>query len=533
MSSTAAAPSAPATATASRAPALPVRLAGSRAAWLLGAAGVSLVVTVRQLADPDVWWHLAVGRLIAARGIPSVEPFSFAPVPNPWVGQQWLYELGLHRLVDGPGIAAAMLVMGVVASAAFLVAALAVRRETPVQGWALGAAVLVSAVVAGELLGVRGQVVSVLGCALTLLIVARWRAGSTWAPWALVPLVAVWANLHAGFLIAGLGLAALAAGTVAIWQRVEPGAAPAARPGRLVAAVAVAAAAAMLNPAGPHLYGYVATTFLNPTLTQSITEWQSPDFHLWGLRLFELEVVGLVVLWAVHRRPDPLDVVLGVTAVAASLQAQRNVALFAVIAVPQLAMYGSAAWDRMLESGALRPRRPRAPLPRWFAPALSALIVAGVLAVDVLPSLRSSVTSDDVATHEPVAAADYAATHLAGQRLYSTYEWGGYLASRFPDSRVVYIYGESAIFGTDRLQEYLKVHLVETGWQDVLSARGMRHALVPAASQETSAFEEMGWTALCHDPRSGAVVLTAPDTPPVAPIADLPPDATRSPVCSG
>jgi hypothetical protein len=291
--------------------------------------------------------------------------------------------------------------------------------------------------------------------------------------------------------------------------------------------------AAMLNPAGPHLYGYVLTTFLNPTLTQSITEWQSPDFHLWGLRIFELQVVGLVGLWALHRRPDPLDVVLALAAVAASLQAQRNVALFAVIAVPQVAMYGSAACDRFLAAGALRPRPRRAAHPPWFGPALAAVVVAGVVVVDVLPSLRSSITGDHIATQEPVAAADYVAAHLAGQRLYSTYEWGGYLASRFPDSRVVYIYGESAIFGSDRLNEYLKVHLVQSGWQNVLSARGMRHAVVPAASQETSAFEELGWTALCHDRRSGAVVLTAPDRSPAGPLADLPPDPTLSPTCAG
>ena len=532
MSSATAAPASPGTTAAGpRSDTAAARASLSRVTWMLGAAGVTLLLTARQLADPDTWWHLALGRLIAAHGIPSSEPFTFAGAANAWVGQQWLYEVLLHRLIDGPGAGVAILLMGLVGSGALVVAALAARRGATVHGWALGASILLSAMVAGELLGVRGQVVSVLGCALTLLIVARWREGSTRAPWLLVPLVALWANLHAGFLVAGLGLALLAALTVAVWQRLEPGAAPAARPRRLLGAVVLAALAAMLNPAGPHLYGYVLTTFLNPTLTQSITEWQSPDFHLWALRLFELQVVGLVVLWVVHRRPDPLDVVLAVAALAASLQAQRNVALFAVIAVPQVAVYGSAAWDRLQASGRVRPGRRRAPLPRWFAPALAALVVTGVLCVNVLPSLRTSVTDDYTAAHEPVAAADYVAAHLAGQRLYSTYEWGGYLASRFPDNRVVYIYGESAIFGKDRLNEYLKIHLVATGWQDVLVQRGMRHAVVPAASQETSAFEELGWTPLCHDTRSNAVVLAAPDHAPAAPVADLPPDATLAPAC--
>jgi hypothetical protein len=101
-------------------------------------------------------------------------------------------------------------------------------------------------------------------------------------------------------------------------------------------------------------------------------------------------------------------------------------------------------------------------------------------------------------------------THLAGQRIYSLYEWGGYLAWRFPTQHVVYIYGESAVFGAARLERYLDIHLVRPDWQDVLSADGMTVAIVPADSQEATAFLEIGWTTTCHDVASNAVVMQAP-----------------------
>ena len=64
-----------------------------RNAWVIGAAVLSLVLTVQPFRDSDVWWHLAIGHYILAHGIPAVEPFSFLHAANPWVGQQWLYEV--------------------------------------------------------------------------------------------------------------------------------------------------------------------------------------------------------------------------------------------------------------------------------------------------------------------------------------------------------------------------------------------------------------------------------------------------------
>jgi hypothetical protein len=499
-----------------------------RAAWLLGAAVLSLAFTVQPFRDPDVWWHLAAGRLITDHGIPSSEPFTFLGAPHQWIGQQWGYEVLLARLVDAGGAGLAMLVMGAVAAGALLVAALALPRHAAVPSWARAAAMVVSGLVFAQLVGVRGQVISLLGSALVLLIVARWRDGSTRASWLLVPLIAIWANLHAGFVV-GLGIPVIVATSVVVWRRVDRGSAPSASVRALLLATGVAVAAVMLNPAGPHLYSYVADTFANPTLTQGIVEWQSPSFHNTFLRLFEVEVVALLALWALSRRPDPVDVVLGVGAVLISLQAQRNVAVFAVVAVPQLARYGAMCWDRL--GGGRGFARPRRPAPTGFLVMLAAMVGALTVIVDVVPATRASATADYEAEHYPRAAADYVASHLQGQRLYSTYEWGGYLAYRFPNSRVVYIYGESAIFGSDRLNEYLQVHTLQPGWPDVLFRDGMNHAVVPASSQETTALLELGWQALCYDNRGGAVVLGAPQTPGAVSPASLPPDVTQASSC--
>jgi hypothetical protein len=507
--------------------------------WLAGATGLTLALTVRDLLDPDVWWHLAVGRLIAAHGIPRVEPFSFLLPHHSWVGQQWLYELLLAGAVHAGGAGLAMLLMGLVGSGALLLAALAVPRRERLSGPAVAAATLLSGVVAAQVLGVRGQALTVAGSAACLLVLSRWREGATRWVWALPPIFLVWANLHAGF-VAGLAILVLGGATVAVHRRLDPSAEAGARLRPLGVAVLLSGAATLLTPAGIHLAGYIGETFTTSTLTQQITEWQSPNFHGLGMRLFEVEALLLVVLWTLGRRLDPVDAVLATAALVATLQAQRNVSLFAVIALPQLARaatvastrHGSRvrrAWHRARGRSASRLTRPRRrPAPGWFGPATATVVVVVTLAAGVSPRLTASHTAAFQAANEPEGAADYVAAHLPGERLYSTYEWGGYLAERFPAGRVVFVYGESAVLGDAMLQQYLDVHLLCPSWQDVLHANRLTHAVLPDGSREVAALDEVGWRTLYHDATAGAVVMAGPLPASSAPV----PDARATPPCS-
>jgi hypothetical protein len=527
MAALAPSPTGPATARSADAPALESRDArGVRWAWILGAAAVSLAFTVQQLRDPDVWWHLAVGNLIRAHGIPSHEPFTFLGAPNPWVGQQWAYEVLLSLMMQ-VGTWLAMLVMGLVGTAAFVVAVRTVPRSVRVPGSFLAFALLLSCLVGASVMGVRGQVVTVLGSALTLYVLMRWREGSTRAVWALPPLLLVWANLHAGF-VNGIALCVVVGVSVVVWRLLQPGAVPLARVRVLLLATVVGVAATLVNPAGVHIYPYIASTFTNPTLTQGITEWMSPNFHDWWLRLFEFEAVLMVVLWALSKRPDPIDVVLGIGAIAITLQAQRNLPIFAVVAAPQVARYGWAAWSSWRRTSRVR----RTTLPAGPAFVAVAAIAVAVGVGNIAPEASASAAARSEATRFPAAAATYVAAHFPGSRFYSTYEWGGYLAYRFPTQRVVYIYGESAVFGSARLERYLDIHLIRGDWRNVLVSDGMSLAVVPAESQEASAFLEIGWSVDCHDVASGAVVMHGPPSVD-APTSSLAPpaDPAGAPSC--
>src|SRR4030095_6275178 len=75
---------------------------------------------VHRLDDGDTWWHLATGRLIAARGaVPATDPFSFTAAGTPWINRQWLFDLGLYGLWRAGGPQAAILGAGALFVGAF------------------------------------------------------------------------------------------------------------------------------------------------------------------------------------------------------------------------------------------------------------------------------------------------------------------------------------------------------------------------------------------------------------------------------
>ncbi|HEY0408722.1 MAG TPA: hypothetical protein VGE42_00485 [Candidatus Dormibacteraeota bacterium] len=498
--------------------------------WLAAAILLSLALTVRSLAGADAYWRLALGRLITAHGLPATEPFSYHAAAHPWVAQGWLSDVLLSRLWALGGAGTAMLVMGLVGSGALLVAALAVPRRARVPGIALAGAALVSAVVAAPLLGVRSQTLGVLGLAICLVLLARWREGSTRAIWLLPPLMLLWANLDAGF-VAGLGLVAIGAVTVAVHRRLVPASEPGARLRPLAGALLLGLAATLATPAGVHLYGSLAENLAGAGL--GITGWQSPGFHAWPMRLFELEAVGLVVLWALAGRVDPVDAVVGLAALCATLYAQGSAAAFAVVALPQVAACATlaaarhgASLRRALGHGrVLTHRLPSRPRP---LPAAALAVAAAAAALTVAPRLTTARTAAVEAAGQPVAAAGYVAAHLAGARLFGSADWGGYLAGRLPAGRVVGVYGPPPAIGTAAQQRYLDVHLLRADWLRVLGEDRVTHAVLPQGSREVATLGEVGWRSLCHDAAAGAVVMEAGPRPaPDAPV----PDATAAPPC--
>jgi hypothetical protein len=483
------------------------RASASRIAWIAAAAIVVLVLTVQPFSNSDVWWHLALGRLITTSGIPAHEPFSFLPAAHAWVGQQWLYEVPLAGLVGAGGAGLASLVMGLAAVAAVVLAALSIPRSSRVSGPWLAVAMVITGVVLNSVAGVTSAVISVLGVAIVLFVINRWRDGQTSAIWGLPVLFLVWANMDAGFA-AGL-LILLAA--LLLMPRAD-----ASRRRQLALVLGISAVAVLANPVGPGIYGSVLSGVFNPGVAQSLAGFGTPDFHQWWARLFEAEVVLVIVLWTVSGGPDRFSAITGFGLLIATLYAQENLGLLAVFMTPQLAIHGSRAWARhvtpRLQGRSGRAARPLHPV----ATTAALLALTAAMLVALVPRVSASAAASYQASTYPEAAATFAGDHFAGQRIYTIDTWGGYLAYRFPSGRIVFLYDEPAVFGGNALALYQDIDQLVPSWVHVLTTEDIHHAILPAEAREAAALNVLGWTVNCYDPTSKSLVMSSPPsgTPP-------------------
>jgi hypothetical protein len=182
----------------------------SRLTWLavaFGAGSCALLASV----GADARWLAALGEeIVEKHSIPSGVPYAAAPSMD-WVNVPVLGEMIFHGLQVVCGDKGLLLAQLVAATAALTLLALGMR--------ALGAPDAASALVlmivffaaAPSFIIVRAQLFSlVLFCAALLLLRAEARSPS-WRIWLLLPLFALWANLHGavlvGYAVAGAYLA--------------------------------------------------------------------------------------------------------------------------------------------------------------------------------------------------------------------------------------------------------------------------------------------------------------------------------------
>src|ERR1043166_3720182 len=160
----------------------------------------------RPLSDGDFWWHLKTGEyIINTHSIPKTDIFSFTNYGKPWVAHEWLSEVIFYVIFSKLGFNALIVIFAILTSLAFW---FAFKRADshPVIG---GFATLLGVWTVLPTIGVRPRVFTLLLASVFLIVLETYvRREKGPHIWWLVPVMAIWVNLHGGFLI-GLVLIAL------------------------------------------------------------------------------------------------------------------------------------------------------------------------------------------------------------------------------------------------------------------------------------------------------------------------------------
>ena len=449
-------------------PSLPDLVFLTLAALLTASAGTALTQS-----DGDLFAHLRMGAVILASGqVPQASVLGVTSVGVPAVAPAWLAEVGLALVQRHAGLGGVALVAALAIAATHAIVAALLRRAALPLLWVV-AGTAVSILLGATHWLARPHLATLLGAAALVGLLEspgprRWLYT--------VPLLALWANLHAGFVYGLALLGAYAAGDLWDAWRTRPNPAAWTRATwRGLTAIAGVAATA-LTPYGVTLHRAVWRALRDPAVAAAMDEARPPSFHASGDRLFLLIVLG-VIAWAVSGRLPRLRTasrLVIVLSVGAGLVAGRHIALFAVTGWPLLVRAVAPRGFGMVLPGLAR-REARARVGGW---SLAGAVVLATLGWTRGASAPFAVAEDGARfpTHAvewlrqgPVGAADVV-------RVFTPWTWGGYLVYAWPGARA---FVDPLAFGAADLAAYERILGGRPGWERELDGWGITMVLVP------------------------------------------------------
>jgi hypothetical protein len=282
-------------------------------------------IAARQLpavVHHDIYHQMALMReSLRVGAIPHQELFAYTATIYPAIQHEW--GAGLIALwATMIGGAAGILVLHFVLQAALLLILLSGWRRQAVRFSSVVLALTIALpLILFWLMPIVAQSYSIVGLALLLRFLIADRLGRHWTLALGLPLIVVWANIHAGFV---LGIASLCAESFERMLRRERWEYPAAAAGAMTGLV-------LANPWGLQFYGYLyhALTMERPSIEGWNTAWLSTNLTVSGVLLIvSLAITGYVVRLNGWRESRGISGVLMLAIL--SLRAERIVPFYAV-----------------------------------------------------------------------------------------------------------------------------------------------------------------------------------------------------------
>ncbi len=436
------------------------------------------------LGDGDTWWHVLTGEwILDHRAIPRTDPYSFTMTGAPWTTHEWLSEVlmaGAFRAAGWSGVVALC-----AAATALAVLLLGHRLARDLAALPLTVVILVALGLVGTSLLARPHILALpVLTAWTIGLLDARGAGRAPSPW-LLPLMAVWANLHGGYafgiaLVAPFALEALLS-------------APAS--GRVRVALAwsafgiAALGSALVTPFG--LEGLLfPLKLLRMASLSEIAEWQPVSFAT-------LNPLGVAILaclgFALYRpvRVPPVRLALLVGLVHMALTHSRHQILLGTIGPLILACPLAAALATARDGASKGTGRACASRP---ATAVVVAVAVGLVSARVASPV---VRVDGPAS--PIAAVAAVPEALRAEPVLNEYGFGGYLiwAGIRP-----FVDGRADMYGDAFLSQYGDATRSPGPVLDRLIARyGIAWTILLPGDAVAAALDRMpGWRRIYADP---------------------------------
>lgn len=455
---------------------------------------LTVAIALPTPADPDLWGHVRFGQLtLAEQSLTSADPFSFTS-DRDWVNHEWLSEVLMATAFDGAGGAGlvALKTLGVMAAMGLAAAALWGVSLPTVRVLALTFAGLAGVI--PLMTSLRPQVFSVVLFAVELMILRRSLTRPRIVFW-LPVMIALWANLHGGWLV-GCGVA----GAWMAARGLDPSSSPVDR-WTFAAAAGAMVVASLATP-----YGLAIWQLLGGTVRLS-----RPDVPEWGpLSVQPVLVVpwvlaclmGACAACRAGRTGLPAAVV-GILLAAMSVRVARLVPFYCLAVALGLVPLALARHEPVVAAHVRRR-------------AIAAIVIVGGL----LACIQSAVGQPSVACIEPSplmgldveAAQRLQALRPAGTIL-TWFDWGEYTIWHFgPALKVSYDGRRETVYSDSVMRRHLSFYAAGDGARAYIEQLAPGFVWLPSSLPVATHLDAWGYTRIIETPRS-AVWALRPQAP--------------------
>jgi hypothetical protein len=469
----------------------------------------------------DLAYQLRAGAdILAGRGIPAADTWTFTVAGTAWLDQQWGAQVLLGAVFGVAGWTGLAILRAALVALTFALLLGAVRSAWSIASVRAGGSAIASSArtaalvvvgffaVAAPSLALRPQLFAIVLFAATLRILVE-RSAHPRRLWLIPPMAAAWANLHGSFPLVVLlvGLAWL--DEVALLRAPTPPGHPRLPlPRRLLGSTglaliaAISAVATLLNPFGVDAWRYILNLARDPSIRSAVSEWLPPSPVDPAGAVFYVSLLVVLGVVAFRFRSDhgrPAARFLGpiLTAVAfgaLGVVTSRGLAWWALVAPVAMVQLqpGLRLADVQLPGlPILRARTAReASASEGRRSPLNAFVLGmlAIFAVALLPLWRPTGQAGvpvAVLSHAPQGIAHQLEVFVQrgelprGARVWAPQTWGSFLEWAAPDVRVA-IDSRIELFPPPVLADAEEIASGATGWLSTLAVRRVDAVVVAA-----------------------------------------------------
>jgi len=439
------------------------------------------------LKDGDTGLHLRTGDwILANHRVPVVDIFSYTRPGAPWYAFQWGSAVLYSFLNTTWGIKAIAFLAGVTI-ALWVTVLMQTMLAIRVNGLLAPLLAFAAANAASIHYLARPHLFTMLFLAISVWLIETDRQAPSNRVWLLVPLAAIWVNVHSAFIVLPMYLIAVAAGLY-----LEKGPFK-----RYLTLAAASIFATLANPYGIKLHLHILSFLSGPVATRLVDEYQSPQFRGEPLYWFLALLFGALLMAGVmlfdRRFADPFAILLFG---AMALVSARNIPLFLTVALPLAARELTKRWR---DSGALKDFYSYGSAFSDRCPGFSIWSCAAIAAIALLTAKTSWPTDLDPKLF-PVALMERNDALLQSGRVLTTDQWSDELIYRYKGRQLVFIDGRSDFYPAAVVADYTTMFNGAPAWRMLLDQYKIDTVIAPSGGPLNSLLvDDKEWSAQDRD----------------------------------